>query len=130
MWLIPARGVSSVGVFALESPGFPMLFSFCTKFFTSSVASVFLKIQSVRSARHQFWCVGAISRSACTILRGMGLSLYSSGAHDCRNFSMSGVCLRRIFVSVWVGLLLAVYVLFGDGLYVALSLYQHGRGIF
>ena len=98
-----------------------MLFSFCTKFFTSSVASVFLKIQSVRSARDQFWFVGAVSRSACTIPRDMGLSLYGSGAHDCRNFPVSGVCLHRIFVSVWVRLLLAVYMLFGDWLCVALS---------
>jgi len=78
--------VSLIDVLFAESPRLPRLFSFCTISSTLSVASVILRMHSVRSARAHVWLVGAILRSVWTIPRGIGLSLCSSGAHDCRNF--------------------------------------------
>jgi len=85
----PAPGVSSIGSWAVELPGLPRLFSDRTRSSAVSVASVYLKKQSNRSAGAHLWELGAVPRSACIIPHGIGLSLYGSGAHVWRNLPTS-----------------------------------------
>ena len=77
----PTSGVSLIGSCAVELPDVPRLLSDLTRSSTVSVASVFRKMQSDKSAGAHPWELGAVPRSACIIPRGIGLSLWGSGAH-------------------------------------------------
>jgi len=67
--------VSLMGSWTVELPKVPRLFSDLTRSSTVSMASVFLKMQSDKSAGDQPWESGAVPRSVCIIPRGIGLSL-------------------------------------------------------
>ena len=55
----PASGVSLIGSWAVELPGLPRLFSDRTGSSAVSVASVYQKMQSDRSAGAHLWELGA-----------------------------------------------------------------------